>query len=497
MEERENRLKKIEELRRRGIDPYPHKYVRTHTIGEVRTLFDRGLAPVQVGDKVKIAGRIMRLRRFGRAIFADLSDYSGSIQIHLALDKVGDKSLSIFSNFVDRGDIVGIEGDPFYTKTGEPTIECLDFVLLAKCIRPLPEKWKGLKDPEVIRRQRYLHLIMDVESRQLFAKRSRIISAIRRFLDERHFIELKTPILQPVYGGAEAKPFTTYHNTLDMSLYLRIAPELYLKRLVVGGFEKVYEICDNFRNEGIDALHNPEFTMMEVYWAYTDYNDMMTLTEELLSNIAQAACGTLTFRWKTKAGVSMDISLSPPYRRITMLEAVNETIKKETGEDLNLLEMKESDAADIARRLNVPLKPGASLDEIIKEIFEEKVERNLLQPTFVQDYPSKVCPLTKQHRSDRRLAERFELFIAGTEFANGFTELTDPKYQEEQFSLQASRRQHGEEEAHPFDRDYVVALEYGLPPTGGLGIGIDRVVMLLTGAEHIQDVIPFPIKRQM
>lgn len=491
MDEREIRLGKVEELKKLGIDPYPYRYERTHTIADVLKKFSAEFAESTVDDHVKIAGRLTGLRRMGRAIFADLSDTFVSIQIHLAVDRLGEEKFSLFHKLVDRGDILGVEGYPFYTKTREPTVEVVDFTILAKALLPLPEKWHGLQDAEIRRRQRYLHLIMEKEARELFIKRTRIIAAIRRFLDERGFFEVKTPILQPVYGGAEAEPFDTYHNALDMTLHLRIATELYLKRLIVGGFEKVYEIGENFRNEGVDALHNPEFTALELYSAYADYQDMMLLLEELIAYLAKQVCGSMVFNWLIKDGEAVTINLTPPFRRYTMLEAITQL----AGVEMNLVMPKEQ-AENMARSLGVSVDAQDTVADIIAKIFDEKVQPRLVDPTFVLDYPAEVCPLAKKHRSNPLLAERFELFIAGMEFANAFSELSDPVYQAEQFEAQGKRREMGRKQAHPSDTDYVTALEYGLPPTGGLGIGIDRLVMLLTETTHIQDVILFPLKKE-
>ncbi|RDV82536.1 lysine--tRNA ligase [Ammonifex thiophilus] len=472
------RYEKLEELRAQGIEPYGGRYERTHLAEEVRERFSE-----LEGREVSLAGRIMARRSHGKVTFADLQDFSGRIQIMVRQDAVGSEAYEIFKK-LDLGDIIGVKGSVFKTRTGEITIAVARFELLAKSLRPLPEKWHGLRDVDLRYRQRYLDLIVNPEVKRIFILRSQIIRAIRRFLDERGFLEVETPMMQPLPGGAAARPFITYHNALEMQLYLRIAPELYLKRLLVGGFEKVYEINRNFRNEGISTKHNPEFTMLELYQAYADYQDMMKLTEELITWVAKEVLGT----WRIKYGEA-DIDLTPPWRRISLLEAV----RQKTGVDFASMEAGEARAA--AEKLGVELKGKTLWGEIVNEVFEQLVEPELTNPTFVLDYPVDISPLAKRKKEDPRLTYRFELFIGGREIANAFSELNDPLDQRERFLKQLEKRRAGDEEAHMFDEDFLVALEYGMPPAGGLGIGIDRLVMLLTNSPSIREVILFPLHR--
>ncbi|MCI0769856.1 MAG: lysine--tRNA ligase [Chloroflexi bacterium] len=489
MDEREARRAKLQRLREKGVDPYPHRFDRSHTIAEARRLGE------EAGDdpepaRVRLAGRLTAIRRMGKASFAQLEDQDARIQLYLTVDKTED--FQSFKELVDRGDMVGVEGTFFVTKTGELTVQAERFVLLAKALQPLPEKYHGLRDVETMRRQRYLHLIADSEARQLFIKGSRIVLLVRAFLDQRGFVEVRTPTLQPIYGGAAARPFRTYHNELKRDLYLRISPELYLKRLIVGGLDRVYEIASVFRNEGIDSHHNPEFTLLELYQAFADYTDMMKLTEELVRFVAQEVNGSLTLPARSVDGHEVEIDLGPPWRRLTYMDA----IKEYAGVDVSTVGTRdEALAAAAGAGLTVTELQELTWEEILGRLFDERVERRLVEPTFIMDYPAALCPLTKRHRSDPRLAERFEPFVAGMELGNAFSELSDPEYQAAQFALQRERAQSGDEEAHPTDDDYVTALEYGLPPTGGLGIGLDRLVMLLTGAASIRDVILFPLQR--
>ena len=490
MDERSVRIEKVARLREQGINPYPYRFDRSHTVEEAR-----GLWPHQAeghGPQVRLAGRLIAVRRMGKAIFAHLEDQDARIQLHLSLDRTRD--YGSFKDLVDRGDIVGVTGSLFYTRTGELTVAVEEFTLLAKALQPLPEKYHGLRDLETMRRQRYRHLIVDPEARQLFKKRSRVLSLVRAFLDDRGFLEVQTPTLQPIYGGAAARPFVTHHNELHRDLYLRIATELYLKRLVVGGFDKVYEIGAVFRNEGIDSSHNPEFTLLELYWAYADYTDMMALTEELIRFVARELNGSLKLPPRTAGGRTVEIDLAPPWKRLTLYQA----IQKYAGVTLSPGSTKE-EALAAARQAGLEdegLEPMTA-DEIAMLIFEGQVEGHLIEPTFIMDYPASFCPLTKTHRDDPRLAERFEPYMAGMELGNAFTELSDPAFQAEQLEAQRERSLSGDEEAHPMDEDYIFALEHGLPPTGGLGIGLDRLVMLLTGASSIRDVILFPLQRQL
>ncbi|MEW6771176.1 MAG: lysine--tRNA ligase [Bacillota bacterium] len=473
------RRSKLRELREKGVEPYGGRYERTHTALEIHT----GFTDLE-GKEVSIAGRLMAKRGHGKAAFGDLQDFSGRIQIHLRQDEVGPDTYQFFRKKLDIGDILGVRGTVFRTKTGEITVGVKALTLLAKSLRPLPEKWHGLKDVELRLRQRYLDLIVNPEVKETFVLRSKVVRALRRFLDERGFLEVETPMMQPVAGGAAARPFTTYHNALDLRLYLRIAPELYLKRLLVGGFEKVYEINRNFRNEGISTKHNPEFTMLEIYQAYADYTDMMVLTEELISTAAQEVLGTLEVGCGDTA-----INLRPPWPRLSFLEAVRER----TGVDFSQLDARE--AWEAAHGLGVEVEQNALWGEAVNAVFEEVVEPALVQPTFVLDYPVDISPLAKRKADDPRLTYRFELFIAGREIANAFSELNDPLDQRERFLKQLDKRQAGDEEAHMFDEDFITALEYGMPPAGGLGIGVDRLVMLLANVSSIREVILFPLHR--
>lgn len=471
------RLEKLERLVARGVRPYGGKYPRTHTSAAVKDNFE-----ALEGKTVAVCGRILSKRLHGKASFATLQDGEGQIQIYLRLDGVGSALYSLFTEDLDIGDIIGVRGTVFRTRRGEITVDVSEMELLAKSLRPLPEKWHGLKDVELRYRQRYLDLLVNPESRRVFLLRSRILSAIRSFLDSRGFIEVETPMMHPIAGGAAARPFVTYHNALDMPLYLRIAPELYLKRLLVGGFENIYEINRNFRNEGVSAKHNPEFTMLELYQAYADYEDMMNLTQELICWVADRVLGT---RVIPQNGFTVD--LTPPWPRITMLEAV----RRYAGVDLTGVSAAE--ARELARAAGVEVPPDASWGLVLSEIFEKVVEARLVQPTFVVDYPVETSPLAKRKAEAPELTYRFELFICGREIANAFSELNDPLDQRQRFLEQMRRREAGDEEAHMMDEDFLQALEYGMPPAGGLGIGVDRLVMILAGTPSIRDVILFPL----
>ena len=488
MDERSIRIEKVARLRQQGINPYPYGFDRSHAIAEALHLWPQDAEGH--GPQVLLAGRLIAVRRMGKAIFAHLEDQDARIQLHLSLDRT--REYGSFKDLVDRGDIVGVTGSLFYTRTGELTVAVEEFTMLAKAVQPLPEKYHGLRDLETMRRQRYRHLIVDPEARQLFKKRSRILSLVRAFLDERGFLDVQTPTLQPIYGGAAARPFVTHHNELHRDLYLRIATELYLKRLVVGGFDKVYEIGAIFRNEGIDSTHNPEFTLLELYWAYADYTDIMALTEELIRFVAQELNGSLKLPPRTVGDRTVEIDLAPPWRRLT----VHQSVQQYAGVTLSPGSTK-AEALAAARQAGLTDEglEGMSADELVMLIFEKRVEEHLVEPTFIVDFPASLCPLTKPHRDEPRLAERFEPYMAGMEIGNAYSELTDPAYQAEQFAVQRKRSLSGDEEAHPVDEDYIFALEHGLPPTGGLGIGLDRLVMLLTGASSIRDVILFPLQR--
>ncbi len=459
---RREKLVKLREV----MEPYGRKFERTHLISEI-------LANFKEGEQVLIAGRMMAFRSHGKTIFADLKDQSARIQLYIGKAKVGDEPFDLFSQF-DIGDVVGIKGELFKTRTEEPTVKVLEFTLLSKSLRPLPEKWHGLKDVEMRYRQRYVDLIVNDKVRQLFETRTKIISAIRSHLDQQGYLEVETPMMQPLAGGAVAKPFKTYYEALSTEMYLRIAPELYLKRLLVGGFEKVYEINRSFRNEGLSRRHNPEFTMIEIYAAYQDYQDMMTLTESIVASAAQKVLGTTT----VEVGENK-IELAPPWKRMT----IHQAIQSVTGIDIKSV----PSVAQAAKEMGVEFEAGSTDDQIVNEIFETKVESQLIQPTFITDYPASLCPLAKTKKEDRSIAERFELFICGQELANAYSELNDPEIQLENFKKQVE----GQKDKS-IDKDYVRALEYGMPPAGGLGIGIDRLVMLLTASENIREVILFP-----
>jgi len=475
------KIDKIQDLLKRGVTVYPYKFERTDTIDEIKERFsDIGHAKSE--EQVSTAGRIYVIRQHGKTIFADMGDSGGRIQLYLRKNDLGEGPFNLFKHYIDAGDIICVVGHVFRTKMGEITIWVDRFELLAKSICPLPEKFHGLKNVETRYRQRYLDLIMNEESRKTFRTRSRILSLLRQFLFERDYLEFETPILQPVYGGANARPFVTYHNYLDQKLYLRIAPELYLKRLVVGGFEKVFEISKNFRNEDIDTNHNPEFTMVEIYEAYQDYNDMMNLTEEIIAHLVQEVHGTSTLSF---AGHELDVTR--PWRRITMEEAVQEY----AGIDVRAHPVEELRA--FATEHDVEgYESATTWGEFLVLFFEHFCERHLIQPTFVYDFPIENSPLAKKHREKEGLTERFELFIAGMEMANGFSELNDPLDQKARLEEQDARRRRGDLEAQMIDYDFINALGYGMPPTGGVGIGIDRLVMLLTGQESIKEVLLFP-----
>jgi len=482
----------LEELKKLGVDPYPHRFEADTPIeAVVRQYKDSAREQLdEAKPRFHVAGRILAIRPFGKANFVVISDGRARIQVYIRQDTLPARDFDIF-RLLDLGDWIGVEGPLFRTKTNELTVNAQRLEFLAKCLLPLPEKWHGLQDVEIRYRQRYLDLIVNPDSRQVFEVRSRVITAIREFLIARGFLEVETPMMQPIPGGALARPFVTHHNTLDMRLFMRIAPELYLKRLTVGGIEKVFEINRNFRNEGISTQHNPEFTMLEFYWAYADYTDLMTLTEAMLPFVAaKAGTGdTVTFNGDT-------ISFKPPFRRVSLREAARAAASRKLGVDVtsDVLRSKE-EAAALAARLDVPIAPGMGAGKITAEVFEALCEEDLIQPTFVYDFPTEVSPLAKQKPDDPETVERFELYAGGFELANAFSELNDPVEQRRRFEDQLKERAGGDEEAHAMDEDYIRALEFGMPPAGGEGVGVDRLVMLLTGSPSIRDVILFPLMR--
>ncbi len=479
------RLEKLERLREAGIDPYPPRVERTHTAAQAIELFETAEAAESLGElpeDLKLAGRLMSLRVMGRASFAHIQDGSGQIQIFFKQDLVGKDGHEFFKENFDLGDFIGVTGRLFRTRTGEVTIEVHDYRLLSKSLHPLPEKWHGVKDTEIRYRQRYLDLLTNEEVRRVFRLRARIVTAMREYLNERGFIEVETPALQPLYGGAAAHPFTTYYNALDQDFYLRISDELYLKRLIVGGLDKVYEICKDFRNEGLSTKHNPEFTMMECYWAYADYNDMMRLTENMVAFIAQQALGAEEVEY---GGHKLD--LTPPWERVSMRDA----IERASGIDIEEHRTLEALQAALAEH-QLTVDPQPTWAKLVDEIFGKFVEPDLIQPTFITDYPVELSPLAKRKPDAPHLVERFEPFAGGMEFGNAFTELNDPLDQRARFEAMREQFAAGDEEAHPLDEDYLTAMMYGMPPTGGLGIGVDRVVMLLTDQSSIREVILFP-----
>jgi len=473
------RREKLQELQANGKDPFEiTKYDRTNTAGEIKKDYENF-----EGKDVKVAGRIIAKRIMGKASFCTILDSDERIQSYISINDLGEESYKAFKTF-DIGDIIGITGFVFKTRTEEISVHAKDVVLLAKSLRPLPEKFHGLKDPDLRYRQRYTDLIVNPEVKKTFEIRSNIIKGIRNFLDNKGYMEVETPILNTIAGGATAKPFVTHHNALDIDMYLRIAPELYLKRLIVGGFDKVYEIGRLFRNEGMDLKHNPEFTSMELYSAYEDYNDMMNITEEMISTIAENVCGTTKITYQ-----GQEIDLTPSWKRISMIDSIKEV----TGIDFNTINSDE-EAVKLAeeRGMEFSDETKRTRGDVIVMFFDEYVEETLIQPTFIYDYPVEVSPLTKRKPSDPRLTERFEVFIGGREYGNAYSELNDPIDQYERFKKQVEAREAGDEEANMMDEDFVNALEIGLPPTGGLGIGIDRLIMLLTDSASIRDVLLFP-----
>jgi len=473
------RREKLNEFKELGIDPFGSKFEVTHKAQEIIENFE-----ALDGQPVKIAGRIMTKRVQGKASFGHILDVSGQIQIYVQIDNLGEEAYSLFKK-MDIGDIIGVEGSVFKTRRGEVTVEAHKITLLTKSLQPLPEKWHGLKDVDLRYRQRYVDLIVNPEVKDVFIKRTKIIKAMRKFLDDRGFLEVETPTLHVIPGGATARPFITHHNTLDMELYMRIALELHLKRLLVGGLERVYEIGRNFRNEGISTKHNPEFTMMELYQAYADYEDMMEITENMVAFIAKEVLGETKVIYQEQ-----EINLAPPWERITMVDAV----KKFANVDYNEWKTVD-DAVNAAKQVGVGVKKGATMGEILALIFEEKVEPHLVQPVFITEHPIEISPLAKKIEGNENFTYRFEVFVVNKELANAFTELNDPIDQKERFEKQMEQREKGDEEAQRMDEDFIKALEYGMPPAGGLGIGVDRLIMLLTDSPSIRDVILFPTMR--
>ena len=482
----------LEALRALGVDPYPRRFDPGASI-EAIVAADSGKTGEELEAariRVRTAGRILAIRSFGKANFLVLSDGKARLQVYIRQDAVPERDFTIFK-LLDFGDWVGVEGRLFRTKTNEFTIWASQLEFLAKCLLPLPEKWHGLQDVEIRYRQRYLDLIVNPDSRQVFEVRSRVVTALRDFLIARGFLEVETPMMQPIAGGALARPFVTHHNALDMRLYMRIAPELYLKRLTVGGVERVFEINRNFRNEGISTQHNPEFTMLEFYWSYADYNDLMTMTEEMLQDVARKAIGSEHLTVGEHA-----ISLAPPFRRLSLRDGARAAAARRLGSEVTDADLRSRDrAAALAARLGIAVRPDMGPGQIAAAIFETLCEDDLVQPTFVYDFPTEVSPLSKQKADDADTVERFELYIGGVEIANAFSELNDPAEQRRRFEEQLRSRAGGDEEAHAMDEDYIRALEYGMPPAGGEGIGIDRLVMLLTNSPSIRDVILFPLMR--
>ena len=486
------RQAKLDALVRLGVAPYPTKFDHTISISEVKANHDQrtGDELEREARQVRVAGRILGMRAFGKANFVVISDGRQRLQAYVRADSLPADDFEIYK-LLDLGDHIGVEGKLFRTKTNELTVWVSRLHFLAKCLLPLPEKWHGLTDVETRYRQRYLDLIVNPDSRRVFETRAKVVAGIRRFLNERGFLEVETPMMQPMAGGALARPFITHHNTLDLDLYLRIAPELYLKRLTVGGMARVYEINRNFRNEGISTQHNPEFTMLEFYEAYVDYQHLMRLTEEMLSELAQEATGGL----ETAFG-RHQISFAAPYRRLSLRHAAAEAASTRLGRAVSESDLRDrSRAAEIAKALHIDVETAHGAGKIATSVFERLWEDQLIQPTFVYDFPTEVSPLSKQRADDPDTVERFELYAGGFEVANGFSELNDPAEQRRRFEAQLNDRAAGDAEAHGMDEDYIRALQYGLPPTGGEGIGIDRLVMLLTNSPSIRDVILFPLMR--
>ncbi|RFU62669.1 lysine--tRNA ligase [Peribacillus glennii] len=480
------RREKMQVMIDNGQDPFGYRFERTHLAEELSEAYG-GLTKEELDEQnveVTLAGRVMTKRGKGKAGFAHVQDISGQIQIYVRLDAVGEDKYKVFDQ-TDLGDLVGVSGTIFKTKVGELSVKANDFIFLTKALRPLPDKFHGLKDVEERYRKRYVDLITNQESKNTFIMRSRIIQAMRRYLDDHGYLEVETPMMHSIAGGAAARPFITHHNALDMELFMRIAIELHLKRLIVGGLEKVYEIGRVFRNEGVSTRHNPEFTMIELYEAYADYRDIMSLTENLIAHISQEVLGTTTVQYG-----EYEVDLKPEWKRLHMVDAV----KEYTGVDF-WKPMSKQEAHALAKEHGIEVKDNMEFGHIVNEFFEQVVEEKLIQPTFIFGHPVEISPLAKKNEEDPRFTDRFELFIVGREHANAFTELNDPIDQRERFEAQLREKEQGNDEAHEMDEDFIEALEYGMPPTGGLGIGVDRLVMLLTNSPSIRDVLLFPLMR--
>ena len=482
-EQMQNRIDKMHKIEEHGWRPFGHRFEWTHRSADVKEQFE---ALAEAEAEVKLAGRVMAIRGHGKTCFMDMQDKTGRMQLYVRKDVLGEEDYSLVK-MMDIGDTIGVTGIPFRTHMGEISIKVVKMEMLSKSLRPLPEKWHGLKDIETRYRQRYVDLIVNPEVRDTFVKRSQIIRSVREVLDSHDFLEVETPILNTIAGGAAARPFISYHNALDMQVYMRIAPELYLKRLIVGGMDRVYELGRVFRNEGIDNRHNPEFTSVEIYQAFADYRDMMDLTEEVVVKTALKVLGTTKITYE-----GVEIELASPWKRISMIDAVKEYSGKDFTNVTNLEE-----ARAIAKELNVAIEPTFGIGKIINACFEEYVEDKLIQPTFITGHPKEISPLAKSNPDNPEITDRFEAYIYGREICNGFTELNDPIDQRERFLKQVEERANGDEEANMMDEDFVNALEYGLPPTGGLGIGIDRLVMFLTDSSTIRDVLFFPTMKPL
>ncbi len=482
-EQQQQRLEKLHQLQEKGLSPFGKSFPTTHTVESILETYGPSTKTELETTLIScsVAGRITAMRRFGKAAFAGLQEEGHRLQVYLKKDVLGDQTYEL-CQALDLGDWIGVEGHLFRTKTDELTLEVKTLTFLSKGLRPLPEKWHGLTDIETRYRQRYVDLIANPTVHQVFRTRSRIVNAIRKFLTDRGFLEVETPMMHPIPGGATARPFVTHHNTLDVDLYLRVAPELYLKRLIVGGFRRVFEINRNFRNEGISTIHNPEFTMLEFYQAYADYQDLMDLTEQLFQQLSLEVCDNAIVEYQ-----GQPINLAPPWTRLSYFDSIVEVGKLDKG-----VLSDPDQAKQAATTLGVPVPPKASHVDLLVSLFEETVEPTLIQPTFITDFPIEISPLARKKESNPALTDRFELFIGGRELANGFSELNDPIDQRKRFEAQVALRDAGDEEAHYLDEDFIRALEYGMPPTAGEGIGIDRLVMLFTNQASIRDVILFP-----